>query len=108
MVSLAQAAVDANFESDWAEDATFLPVAGGAMQVRIIRRQPDVETDLAGEPVVTDSNLFDLRVSEVAAPLEGDSVQVPALTGTVYVIDAKPHRLDTYKLVWTLEMREGP
>ena len=104
----AQLVLDALFESDWAEDATFLPAAGGAVPVRILRKQPDTATDLAGEPVVTETNLFELRVSEVAAPLAGDGIQAPPATGTVYVIDAEPRRLDPYKLVWTLDMREGP
>ena len=104
----AQQAVDALFESHWAEDATFLPAAGGATPVRILRKQPETETDLAGEPVIAETNIFELRLSEVAAPLAGDSIQLPPTTGTVYVIDAEPRRLDTYKLVWTLDMREGP
>ncbi|QLH37697.1 MAG: hypothetical protein HWD60_00010 [Defluviicoccus sp.] len=44
---------------------------------------------------------IDVRVSEVAAPVEGDSIEV---SDTVYVIQGEPIR-DIERLVWTIEAR---
>ena len=45
--------------------------------------------------------MIDIRVSEVAAPAEGDTIEV---NGMVYVIQGEPIR-DVERLVWTIEVR---
>ncbi|QLH37852.1 MAG: hypothetical protein HWD60_01020 [Defluviicoccus sp.] len=77
---------------------------GGAdpgVLVRVIIRQPDRVGEYGDTRLLAETTVFDVRVSEVAAPVEGDSIEV---SGTVYVIQGEPIR-DAERLVWTIEAR---
>ena len=77
---------------------------GGAdlgVPVRVIVRQPDRVGQFGDTRLLAETTVFDVRVSEVAAPAEGDSFEVG---GTVYVIQGEPIR-DAERLVWTIEAR---
>ena len=78
--------------------------AGGAdpgMPVRVILRRPDRISEFGQTRIVAKTLLIDVRVSEVADPAEGDTVEVD---GTVYVIQGEPTR-DAELQVWTIEAR---
>jgi hypothetical protein len=78
--------------------------AGGAdpgIPVRVILRRPDRVGEFGETRIVTETLLIDVRVSEVAAPADGDTVEVD---GTVYVVQGAPIR-DAERLVWTIEAR---
>ena len=69
--------------------------------VRVIVRQPD-RVDTFGETrIASETTMFDVRVWEVAAPTEGDTIEVD---GTVYVNQGEPIR-DAERLLWTVEAR---
>jgi hypothetical protein len=57
--------------------------------------------------IATETTIFDIRTSEVAAPAEGDTIE---MNGAVYVIQGEPLR-DVERLIWTIEgaprRREG-
>ena len=69
--------------------------------VRAIVRQPDRVGQFGDTRLLAETTVFDVRVSEVAAPVEGDSIEV---SGTVYVIQGEPIR-DAERFVWTIEAR---
>jgi hypothetical protein len=96
-------AVDVLFaDPNLAVDAVYR--AGGAdpgMPARVIVRQPDRTGTFGETRVVTETLLIDVRVSEVAAPTEGDTFDVG---GVLYVIQGAPIR-DSERLVWTVEAR---
>ena len=78
--------------------------AGGAdpgMPVRVIVRQPDRIGNFGETRIVAATLVIDVRVSEVAAPAEGDTIE---RNGTVYIIQGEPLR-DGERLVWTIEAR---
>ncbi len=78
--------------------------AGGAdpgIPVRVILRRPDRVGEFGETRIVTETLLIDIRVSEVATPADGDTIEVD---GTVYVIQGEPIR-DAERLVWTIEAR---
>ena len=80
--------------------------AGGAdpgVPVRVIVRQPDRIGAFGETRIVTGTLVIDIRVSEIAAPAEGDTIEVD---GTVYVIQGEPIR-DAERLIWTTEARRG-
>ncbi len=97
------AAIDALFaDPNLAIDTVYR--VGGAdaeVPVRAIVRQPDRIGEFGETRVVAETVMIDIRVSEVAAPAEGDTIQV---NGTVYVIQGEPIR-DAERLVWTIEVR---
>jgi len=101
--ALFTAAIDALFaDPHLALDAIYR--AGGAdpgAPVRAIVRQPDRIGEFGETRIVAETVMIDIRVSEVAAPAEGDTIEV---NGTVYVIQGEPIR-DTERLVWSIEAR---
>ena len=78
--------------------------AGGAdpgLPVRVMLRRPD-RIDAFGETrLVAATTLVDIRVAEIAAPEEGDSV---VMGGETFIVQGQPLR-DAERLVWTLEVR---
>ena len=96
-------AVDTLFANEHvARDATYTPQGGQGIAVRVVPKRPDQALDVLGQEVVTGAAVFDVRVSEVAAPQAGDTI---ALDGATYVVQGEP-RWDALRLVWTLEARE--
>lgn len=97
------AAIDALFaDPNLGFDAVYR--VGGAepgMPVRVIVRRPDRVGDFGETRIVAETLLIDVRVSEVAAPADGDTIEVD---GTVYFIQGGPIG-DTERLVWTIEAR---
>jgi hypothetical protein len=96
-------AIDALFaDPNLARDALWR--AGGAdpsLPVRVILRQPDRSSDFGETRIVAETTMFDVRVSDIAVPAAGDTIEVD---DTVYVIQGEPAR-DVERLVWTIEAR---
>ena len=97
------AAIDALFaDPHLGIDAVYR--VGGAdpgVPVRVIVRQPDRVGEFGETRVVAETVMIDVRIDDVAAPAEGDTLEV---NGTVYVIEGEPIR-DAERLVWTIEVR---
>ena len=97
------AAIDALFsDPNLAIDAVYH--AGGAdpgVSVRVIVRQPDRVGEFGETRIVAETVMIDVRVSEVATPLDGDSIEGE---GAVYVTQGEPIG-DAERLVWTIEAR---
>jgi hypothetical protein len=96
-------AIDALFvDPNVARDAVYR--VGGAdsgVPVRIIVRRPDRVGEFGETRIIAETLIIDVRVSEVAAPADGDTIEVD---GTIYVIQGTPIR-DAERLVWTIEAR---
>ena len=78
--------------------------AGGVdpgVPVRAILHQPDRIGEFAETRILTETTMFDIRASEIAAPVEGDTIVVD---GSTYVIQGEPIR-DAERLIWTIEAR---
>ena len=100
------AAIDAIFaDPNVAADAVYTTVTDGeVLSVRVIRKSPDVLQGFGGAQFQAESNMFDLRKSEIAQPLKGDTFAI----GTArYVVQSEP-MLDRLQLVWTLDVRPVP
>jgi hypothetical protein len=94
-------AIDALFaDANLGRDALFR--AGGAdpgLPVRVILRRPDRVGEFGETRIVAETLLIDVRLTDVVAPADGDTVEVD---GTVYVVQGAPIR-DAERLVWTIE-----
>jgi hypothetical protein len=97
------AAIDALFSDPNLGAYASYRVAGEdpAVPVRAIARQPDLTGPFGDTRVHSATAMLDIRISDVAVPAEGDTIQ---LGSTVYVIQGAPVR-DTERLVWTVEAR---
>ena len=102
-MTLFAAAIDALFaDPNLGRDAVYR--AGGAdpaVPVRTILRRPDRVGEFGETRIVAGAVMIDVRVSEVAVPAEGDTIQAE---GTVYIIQGEPIG-DAEGLVWTVEAR---
>lgn len=96
------AAIDAIFgDPNMAADAIYRPCGGGAgTPCRVIRAMPDQVNDFGSASIVSDSMRLDVRVSEIAAPQNGDTITVDA---EVFVIHGDPRR-DRLRLVWQIDV----
>lgn len=96
------AAVDVLFaDINLAVEATFVPESGMPIAVRAIVRRPDRVVMFGDARLTSDSTMFDLRISEVADPRPGDSLDV---AGVSYILFGEPVR-DAERLVWTVSAR---
>ena len=102
-MSVFAAAIDALFaDPSLGMDAVYRP--GGTdpgVTVRVIVRQPDRIGTFGETRIAAETTMFDIRVLEIAALTEGDTIEVD---GTVYVIQGEPIR-DGERLVWMVEAR---
>ena len=97
-----QGAIDAAFELQGI-DATYTPVAGSPVTVKVIPSEEDELVDVPGigSRIQTETTLFDVRLSEIAAPAKNAALVV---AGTSYTIAARSHP-DPRKLIWRLDVR---
>ena len=85
-----------------ARDAVYRPGGiGDGIPVRVMRRQPDRIDSFGETRIASSTTVLDLRVSEVAEPAAGDTLD---LDGRTVVIQGTPI-LDAEGLVWTLDTR---
>ena len=97
------AAIDALFaDPNLGLDAVYR--VGGAdpgVPVRVILRRPDRISEFGETRIVAETVIIDVRISDVAAPADGDTIEAD---GMVYVVQGEPIR-DVERLVWTIEAR---
>jgi hypothetical protein len=97
------AAIDALFaDPNIARTALYRPGGiGDGVPVRVIAKRNDQVSEFSDISVVSATARFDLRVSEVTAPAEGDTI---TLDGETFVVHGEPLR-DTERLVWAIDTR---
>jgi len=91
-------AVDACFEH-LGVDAAYIPDGGAPLDIRAIAKRADEIVGFGDTRVHAETTMFDVRVSDVAAPRPGDRLTVD---GSEYVVQGEPVR-DPERLIWTLE-----
>ena len=94
----AQRTVDSLFTKLGVE-AVYTPNGGSAVDVTVIRRHPDEILDVAESRIHTETSLFEVRASEIAAPAADDQISVGDST---FVVKGEPLK-DQHGLVWRLE-----
>lgn len=95
------AAIDALFrDPNMAADALYRPCASLVdVPCRVILSMPDDATNYGAGSVVSETMMIDVRLSEVAAPTEGDRFTV---NGEALIVQGAPLR-DRLRLVWKCE-----
>lgn len=85
------------------EDATYTPAGGGApVSIKVMPRRPDELLEFGDSMIVTGTNIFDVRVADIAAPAEGDTI---TYNGTAYIVQGEPQSRDSDRLIWSLNTR---
>ncbi len=95
--------IDALFaDPNIARDALYRAQAtGGTRMVRVVTKRPDEVLDFGDGRVVTATTVAEVRVSEVAEPREGDTLEIG---DAVFVVQGVPRR-DAERLIWSLDLR---
>ena len=101
MTGAGNAAVDAVFAA-CGIDATYVPQSGDPLTVRVVSKQKDQSIAFDITRISVSSRIFEVRVAELAAPEDGDSLIVGAVT---YLVQGEPQSLDIDRLIWTLDTR---
>lgn len=101
VVTAVQIAVDAVFnDPNIAVDAIWTAAASGTpVTVRAIVQAADQATRFDMIRVQSETLVLDVRVSEMAAPVEGDVIEV---LGEMRVIQGLPER-DARRLIWSID-----
>lgn len=107
MTDAFSAAIDDLFaDPNIARDAVWRPGGtGDGIPVRAIARRPDRNAEFGAVAVHTATAVFEVRVSEVPNPAEGDTITlIGALGGEIFVVQGEPVR-DAERLVWAIDTR---
>ena len=100
MTTAFDAAIDTLFlDPNISGEATYTPVAGAALTIRVIPSREDGIASPFGAQIVLPTGSFDVKVSDVAAPQKGDTI---AYGGETYRVQGEPRRIDSQRLVWRL------
>lgn len=74
---------------------------GDGVPVRVIATRNDQVSEFSDLSIVSATARFDLRVSEVPTPAEGDVI---TLDGETFIVQGEPVR-DAERLVWSVDTR---
>jgi hypothetical protein len=93
--------MDALFADDnIATDAIYTAGGGTPVLVRMVVRRADSITGFGEAKLWSESQRFDLRVSEVANPRPGDRLEIG---GEAFLIQGEPVR-DAERLIWAIDV----
>ena len=85
-----------------ARDAVYRPGGDGdGIPVRVMLRRPDRIESFGETRLASSTTMLDVRATEVAAPVAGDTIE---LDGRTVVVQGTP-LLDAEGLVWTVDTR---
>jgi len=93
--------MDALFADDnIATNAIYTAGGGTPVLVRVVARRADSITGFGEAKLWSDTQRFDLRVSEVTTPRPGDRLEID---GEAFLIQGEPVR-DAERLIWTVDV----
>ena len=78
-------------------------IDGGVVAVRALVRRPDRDVQFGDIAIHATTSVFEIRVSEVAEPAEGDTI---ILGDESFIVQGTPDR-DAERLVWSIDTRPG-
>ena len=97
-MSMFSAMIDACFRT-FGRDAAYQPVGGGSLTVRVIFSQASEVVGLFDAGLAAAAHIADVRITEMAAPLNGG---VGIVDGTPYIV--RQALQDPERLVWRLDL----
>jgi hypothetical protein len=94
-------AMDALFaDSNIGTEAIYTAGGGSPVLVRVVARRADSVTGFGEAKLWSETQRFDLRVSEVANSRPGDRLEI---NGEAFLIQGEPVR-DAERLIWTIDV----
>ena len=84
------------------QDAVYTPIATGTpVDIKVIPSRPDEVITFQETAVLSESNIFDVQVADIAQPLEDDELEI---NGAKYIVQSARIK-DTHRLIWRLSTR---
>jgi len=99
-----QAAVNVVF-AQFGLTATYTRIGGQPVPITVLPKRPDRIDDFDNTRFVSETAVFEVRVSELPDPAEGGEIAIDAER---FLIQGRPRREDPDRLVWTLEAHLVP
>lgn len=97
-----QTTIDVLFaDSNIGIEAIYTAGGGSPVLVRVVARRGDSITGFGEAKLWSETQRFDLRVSEVTAPRPGNRIEID---GEAFLIQGEPVR-DPERLLWNIEAR---
>ncbi len=85
------------------EDAIYTPVdTGEPKAIKVMPNRPDEVFNFQSTPILTETNIFEIQVSDIPNPKEDDTIEYK---GSIYVVQGDPQIRDSDRLIWRLQTR---
>lgn len=96
--------VDAVDFEVFGDPAVYRPATGDPIDVRVVRSMTDAVAQAYETRVRRpDAVVVDLQASQVAAPAQGDRLD---LGGVRYLVEGAPMMTDSARRIWTLDLKK--
>lgn len=103
MTAFADAIDDLFADPNLAVTVLYQQPGGEARPVRALVRRPDRDVQFGDIAIHAATSVFEIRVSEVESPTEGD---IFTLGDEAFIVQGTPTR-DAERLVWSIDTRPG-
>lgn len=103
MTAFADAIDDLFADPNLAVTVLYQQPGGEARPVRALVRRPDRDIQFGDIVLHAATSVFEIRVSEVTSPAEGDTI---ILGDESFIVQGTPTR-DAERLVWSIDTRPG-
>jgi hypothetical protein len=85
------------------EDAVYTPAdTGEPLNIKVMASRPDEVFTFQSTPVLSETGIFEIQVSDIPNPQEGDTLQYK---GKTYIVQGDPQSNDPDRLIWRLNTR---
>ncbi len=96
------AAIDALFaDPNVGREAIYVAQGDAPKPVQVISRRPDAVTDFGDARLWSETQIFDIRASDLTSPQSGDLIEIG---DDAFVVQGEPVR-DRERLIWTVDVR---
>lgn len=90
--------IDRNF-SMLGEDAVYTPAGDLPRTIKVMHRRPDEIIGFGETSIVSGTAIFDIRVADITAPQQGDTL---IFKGVTYYVQGEPQYQDGDRLLWRI------
>lgn len=84
-------------------DAVYKPAGSSEeKQIKVMASRPDEVFSFQTTPVLSETSIFEIQVSDIPNPKEDDTLE---FKGKTYIVQGDPQSTDPDRLIWRLNTR---
>lgn len=85
------------------ESAVYTPAdTGEPKNIKVMASRPDEVFTFQSTPVLSETSIFEIQVSDIPNPKEDDTLE---FKGKTYIVQGDPQSTDPDRLIWRLNTR---